>query len=80
VPPLGLIAGRGPGLRLPLPLLPLLLLPITLPLVIGAVNSTAAIFTEPPGEFLGFWVKFLVVFNIIFVTLPLLLFDYVLEE
>ena len=61
-------------------MLPLLLLPITLPLVIGAVNSTAAIFTDPPGEFLGFWVKFLVVFNIIFVTLPLLLFDYVLEE
>jgi heme exporter protein B len=61
-------------------MLPLLLLPITLPLVIGAVNSTAAIFTDPPGEYLGFWVKFLVVFNIIFITLPLLLFDYVLEE
>ena len=61
-------------------MLPLLLLPIALPLVIGAVNSTAAIFTDPPGEVLGFWVKFLVVFNIIFVTLPLLLFEYVLEE
>lgn len=61
-------------------MLPILLLPIALPVVVGAVESTAAIFTDPPGEALGFWVKFLVVFNIIFVTLPLLLFEYILEE
>jgi heme exporter protein B len=61
-------------------MLPILLLPIALPVVIGAVESTAAIFTDPPGEALGFWVKFLVVFNIIFITLPLMIFDYVLEE
>jgi heme exporter protein B len=61
-------------------MLPLLLLPVALPAVIGAVQSTAAAFTDPPGEGLTFWVKFLVVFNIIFVTLPLLLFEYVLEE
>jgi len=61
-------------------MLPLLLLPVALPAVIGAVQATAAAFTDPPGEALTFWVKFLVVFNIIFVTLPLLLFEYVLEE
>ncbi len=61
-------------------MLPLLLLPVALPAVIGAVQSTAAAFTNPPGEGLAFWVKFLVVFNVIFVTLPLLLFEYVLEE
>jgi len=61
-------------------MLPVLLLPMALPVAIGAVESTAAILTDPPGEGLNFWVKFLVVFNIIFVTLPLLLFDYVLEE
>jgi heme exporter protein B len=61
-------------------MLPILLLPIALPVVIGAVESTAAIFTDPPGEALGFWVKFLVAFNIIFITLPLMMFEYVLEE
>lgn len=61
-------------------MLPVLLLPIALPVVIGAVESTAAILTDPPGESLTFWVRFLVVFNIIFITLPLLLFDFVLEE
>jgi heme exporter protein B len=61
-------------------MLPLLLLPIALPVVMGAVESSAAVFTDPPGEALTFWLKFLVVFNIIFTTLGLLLFDYVLEE
>jgi heme exporter protein B len=61
-------------------MLPVLLLPMALPVAIGAVESTAAILTDPPGEGLNFWVKFLVVFNVIFITLPLLLFDYVLEE
>jgi heme exporter protein B len=61
-------------------MLPVLLLPMALPVAIGAVESTAAILTDPPGEGLNFWVKFMVVFNVIFVTLPLLLFDYVLEE
>ncbi|MEW5975920.1 MAG: heme exporter protein CcmB [Acidobacteriota bacterium] len=61
-------------------MLPILFLPVALPVVIGAVESTAAIFTDPPGAALGFWIRFLVVFNIIFLTLPLMLFDYVLEE
>ena len=61
-------------------MLPILFLPIALPVVLGAVESTAAVLTDPPGAALGFWLKFLIVFDVIFVTLPLLLFDYVLEE
>lgn len=61
-------------------MLPILFLPVALPAILGAVESTAAALTDPPAEALGFWLKFLVVYNIIFITLPLLLFDYVLEE
>jgi heme exporter protein B len=61
-------------------MLPVLLIPVVLPAVVGAVESTAAVFTDPPGEALGFWLRFLVVYNVIFVTLPFLLFDFVLEE
>jgi heme exporter protein B len=61
-------------------MLPLLLLPVALPLIIGSVEATAAAFTDPPGEALGFWLKFLLAFDVIFITVPLLLFDYVLEE
>ncbi len=61
-------------------MLPLLLLPVALPSAIGSVEATAAAFTDPPGEALGFWLKFLFAFDVIFITVPLLLFDYVLEE
>jgi heme exporter protein B len=61
-------------------MLPVLLIPVALPAVVGSVESTAAVFTDPPGEALGFWLRFLVVYDVIFVTLPFLLFDFVLEE
>ncbi len=61
-------------------MLPILFLPVALPAILGAVEATAAALTDPPGAALGFWVKFLIVYDIIFITLPLLLFDYVLEE
>ncbi len=61
-------------------MLPILLLPLALPVVLGAVLATAAIFTDPPGEHLMIWIKMLVVFDVIFVTLPLMIFEYVLEE
>lgn len=75
-----IVAAISMNTRMSEVMLPILLLPIALPVVIGAVESTAAIFTDPPGEGLAFWIKFLIVFNIIFVTLPLMLFDFVLEE
>lgn len=61
-------------------MLPLLFLPVALPALIGSVESTAALFRDPPGMALGFWLKFLVAYDVIFITVPLLLFDYVLEE
>ena len=75
-----IVAAISMNTRMSEVMLPILLLPVALPAVIGAVESTAAVFTDPPGEGLAFWVKFLVVFNIIFITLPLMLFDFVLEE
>ena len=75
-----IVAAISMNTRMSEVMLPILLLPVALPAVIGAVESTAAVFTDPPGEGLAFWIKFLVVFNIIFITLPLMLFDFVLEE
>jgi heme exporter protein B len=60
--------------------LPLLFLPVALPALIGAVEATAAAFSDPPGMPLAFWLKFLVAYDVIFVTVPLLLFEFVLEE
>jgi len=60
-------------------LLPIILFPILIPLMIGAVQSTAMIFDQKAFvEFAG-WVKLLAVYDIIFLVVPFILFDYVLE-
>jgi len=59
-------------------LLPILLFPLMIPVIIGAVEITAYIF-EPKGT-IGQWLRLLVVYDIIFVLVPYILFDYVVEE
>jgi heme exporter protein B len=60
-------------------LLPLLLLPILTPLLIAAVESTAALFAEQP-QLDRTWVAFLAGFDIVFLTASWLLCDYLMEE
>ena len=61
-------------------LLPLLLFPMLIPLLVGAVESTAALLT---GDLLGnsgSWIRLLLVFDLIFVAACVMAFDYVIEE
>ena len=60
-------------------LLPLLLLPILTPLLIGAVEATASLFAEQP-ELDRTWVSLLAGFDIVFLTASWLLCDYLIEE
>jgi heme exporter protein B len=60
-------------------LLPLLLLPILAPLLIAAVEATAALLTEQPALDRT-WVAFLAGFDIVFLTASWLLCDYLVEE
>lgn len=60
-------------------LLPLLLLPILTPLLIGAVEATASLFTEQPALD-RMWVSLLAGFDIVFLTASWLLCDYLIEE
>ncbi|KXS43792.1 MAG: cytochrome c bioproteinis ABC transporter permease, partial [Candidatus Frackibacter sp. T328-2] len=60
-------------------LLPIILFPVIVPLVIGAVESTGAIFIgEEMSEILP-WLKVLGIYDLIFITVPFMLFDFVLE-
>lgn len=59
-------------------LLPILLFPLILPVIIGAVEVTSYIF-QPEGSVIQ-WLRLLVVYDIIFVLVPFLMFDYVVEE
>ena len=58
-------------------LLPLILVPISLPALLGMMSATTAILT---GEFEpGIWIRLLIAYNVAFTTACLLLFDVVVS-
>lgn len=60
-------------------LLPVLLLPVVLPVVIGSVEGTALVLqAKPLGDLLP-WLGVLAAFDAVFLSTGALLFDYVLE-
>ena len=61
-------------------LLPLLLLPIILPALLGAIQATTGILTgELDTIYIHFWIRALLAYNIIYTALSLLLFPLVLN-
>ena len=61
-------------------MLPLLLFPVMVPVVLGAVKATGLILNGDLMGELGAWVKLLVIFDLVFVTVCTLTFGYVIEE
>jgi heme exporter protein CcmB len=62
-------------------MLPILLYPITVPVMIAGVRGTAALFQATPDEGLAqFWIALLVFFDVVFVTLALWTFEPVMTE
>ena len=60
-------------------LLPLLLLPVAIPVAIGAVEATSALMAgAPPAEWM-LWARLLAVYDVVMLALPQLLFRYLLE-
>ena len=59
-------------------LLPVLLLPVTIPALIAAVETTS--WALGADIDVSFWFKLLIVFDLVFVTACLMVFEYVLEE
>lgn len=60
-------------------LLPLLLLPVLVPLLIAAVEATAALFSDAPALDRT-WLAVLVAFDVVFFATAWMLSDYLLEE
>jgi heme exporter protein B len=60
-------------------LLPLLMLPVTVPVVLGAVKATGYILAGQRHD-LGLWIEVLVAYDIVFVTAGLLLYDSAVGE
>lgn len=60
-------------------LLPVILFPLIVPVVLGAVQATTAVLSGAPAAEWLIWLKIIIAFDIIFLVVPLLLFEYVLE-
>lgn len=61
-------------------MLPLLLLPLTVPVLIAAIECTATLLSGAPLRHASLWFQLLAGFDIIFTVLSWLLFAYVIEE
>jgi heme exporter protein B len=62
-------------------LLPILLYPITVPVMIAGVRGTSALLASPPDESMAtMWIALLVCFDIVFVTLALWTFEPLMTE
>ncbi len=62
-------------------LLPVLLYPITVPVMIGGVRGTAALFQATPDEPMArFWIALLVLWDAVFLTLALWTFEPLMTE
>ena len=62
-------------------MLPILLYPITIPVIIAGVRGTAALLASPPDEPVAtMWIGLLVSFDVVFVTLALWTFEPLMTE
>ncbi len=61
-------------------LLPVLLFPVLLPVVISAVKATAGVLDGLPWADLSIWLSYLAGFDVIFLAVCYLTFDYVVES
>jgi len=60
-------------------MLPVLLFPIMVPVVLSAVKLTAGILDGAPWDSLTLWLRLLLGFDIIFLTISYMTFDYVVQ-
>jgi heme exporter protein B len=60
-------------------LLPLLLLPLVIPLILGTIRGMEALFQAGPSQELYLWLRLLIGFDLIFLTAGFLLFGWILE-
>jgi heme exporter protein B len=62
-------------------MLPILLYPITVPVIIAGVRGTAALISDRPDEAVAvMWIALLLAFDVVFVTLALWTFEPLMTE
>lgn len=61
-------------------LLPLLLFPVVLPVVIAAVKATGGLLQAVPFDEIRGWFSLLIAYDVIFIAVAFMTFDYIVEE
>ena len=61
-------------------MLPILLLPVSVPIILGAIKSTQAVLNPGPMAQFYPWLRMLIGFDVVFAVLCYLLYEYVIEE
>lgn len=61
-------------------LLPILLFPVTLPVLIAAVKGSAGVLSGLPFADVQPWLNLLLVYDVVFVAVAFMVFDFVVEE
>lgn len=60
-------------------LLPIILFPVSVPLIIAGVECTSLLFAGAGFSEISQWLNLIIVFNVIYLVLPYMLFDYIME-
>jgi len=61
-------------------MLPILLFPVAVPVILAAVNATGSILDSTGWEQIIDWIKILIAFDVMFIAVCYVLFEYVVEE
>ncbi|KJR45221.1 ABC transporter involved in cytochrome c biogenesis, CcmB subunit [Desulfosporosinus sp. I2] len=73
------LAALTSNLRANEALLPVILFPLLMPVLLAAIEATSAVFTGLSLDQYLPWIKLILVYDLIFLVMPLLLFDYLME-
>jgi heme exporter protein B len=61
-------------------LLPILLFPVVIPILLAAVKASIGFLDALPMDEITVWLNILIVYDVIFVAISFMVFDYVVEE
>jgi heme exporter protein B len=61
-------------------MLPIMLFPVAIPVLVASVKASAAILAAAGWDEIGLWINLLIGYDVIFVAIAFMLFDYVVEE
>jgi heme exporter protein B len=60
-------------------LLPVLLLPLAVPLIIGSVEATRGVLSTDPFSFYRHWMELVVIFDVVFTIVSFWVFEFIMD-